>query len=91
MPGILLQRRAPPQTAFSYITRMAVSYHAIDPARGPVRYRDRKRWAWALSVIYPLMPFIGIAAHALTGYQVLLALPLVISYGLMPLLDAHDR
>ncbi|MCO5124021.1 MAG: alkane 1-monooxygenase [Rhizobacter sp.] len=67
---------------------MSVTYEAIDPVHGAVRFRDRKRWAWALSVVYPLMPFVGIAAHALTGDQILLALPLVISYGLMPLLDA---
>ncbi|MCB2022656.1 MAG: fatty acid desaturase, partial [Burkholderiaceae bacterium] len=66
---------------------MSVTYEAIDPVHGAVRFRDRKRWAWALSVVYPLMPFVGIAAHALTGDQILLALPLVISYGLMPLLD----
>ena len=51
-------------------------------------YRDRKRAAWLLSVVYPLLPFLGMAVHARTGNQLALGLPLVISYGLMPLLDA---
>ncbi len=61
---------------------------AEDPRLGRVKYRDRKRAWWLLSVVYPLMPFAGIAAHAASGWQAALALPLVISYGLMPLLDA---
>jgi alkane 1-monooxygenase len=64
-----------------------VVYSALDATGHTVEYRDRKRWAWSLSVVYPLMPFLGIAAHAATGWQIALALPLLISYGLMPLLD----
>ncbi|HSC00710.1 MAG TPA: alkane 1-monooxygenase [Burkholderiaceae bacterium] len=67
---------------------MSTVYTADDPQLGRVTYRDRKRAWWLLSVVYPLIPFTGIAAHALTGLQIGLALPLVISYGLMPLLDA---
>ena len=67
---------------------MAVIYRSLDATLGGVEYQDRKRWAWALSVVYPLLPFLGIAAHAATGFQILLGLPLLISYGLMPLLDA---
>ena len=51
-------------------------------------YRDRKRAWWLLSVVYPLMPLLGLVAHQATGWQVMLGLPLLISYGLMPLLDA---
>lgn len=51
-------------------------------------YRDPKRAWWALSVVFPLLPLLGIAAHAATGHAIALGLPLVISYGLMPLLDA---
>ncbi len=51
-------------------------------------YRDRKRWAWSLSVAYPLLPLLGLWAHQASGWQAALALPLLISYGLMPLLDA---
>jgi alkane 1-monooxygenase len=66
---------------------VAVVYHAIDLQIGPVEYRDRKRAWWLLSVVFPLLPFTGMAAHAATGYQIALGVPLLISYGLMPLLD----
>ena len=62
-------------------------YANDDPHLGRVTYRDRKRWWWMLSLVYPLMPFVGIAVHAWSGMAIALALPLVISYGLMPLLD----
>lgn len=58
-----------------------------DSAAGRIEYVDRKRVWWTLSVVYPLLPLLGLAAHALTGNQLALGLPLVISYGLMPLLD----
>ncbi len=64
------------------------TYTAIDPVLGRVAFRDRKRWWWALSVLYPLVPFTGIAGHALTGQPLWLVLPLVIGYGGAPLLDA---
>ena len=67
---------------------MTTLHVAVDPERGRVEYRDRKQWWWLLSVVYPLMPFTGIALHALTGVQIALGLSLVIGYGLMPLLDA---
>jgi len=66
---------------------MAAIYTAVDPQHGHVEYRDRKRWAWSLSVVYPLLPFTGMAAHAASGYEIALGLPLLISYGLLPLLD----
>lgn len=53
-----------------------------------VSWRDRKRAWWALSVVWPLIPFVGVAAHAASGQPLWLGLPLLISYGLMPLLDA---
>ena len=61
---------------------------ADDPVLGRVQYTDRKRWAWLLSVLWPLLPFTGIAAHALSGYEIGLGLPLLLGYGLLPLLDA---
>jgi alkane 1-monooxygenase len=67
---------------------MSRVYVAQDPVLGRVEYRDRKRRAWLLSVVFPLLPFLGMAAHAQTGMQIALGLPLLISYGLMPLLDA---
>ena len=43
------------------------TFTATDPVLGPVQFRDRKRWLWASSVIYPLIPFTGIAGHWLSG------------------------
>jgi len=67
---------------------MSVVYTAIGPDGSAVRYCDRKRWAWMLSTLWPLIPFAGLAAHQATGHELALAVPLLISYGLMPLLDA---
>jgi len=67
---------------------MAKLYTAIDAQQHQVEYRDHKRAWWLLSVFYPLLPFVGMAVHAATGHQIALALPLLIAYGLMPLLDA---
>ena len=50
-------------------------------------YRDRKRWFWSLSVLYPLQPFLGIWLHAQTGNEAWLLLPLALSYIGAPLLD----
>ena len=67
---------------------MSRTYTATLPDGRTVSYRDRKRAWWALSVVFTLLPFGGMALHQATGWQISLALPLVISYGLMPLLDA---
>jgi alkane 1-monooxygenase len=71
-----------------YKANMSKVYRAVDPIVGTVEYRDRKRLWWLLSVAFPLLPFAGMAAHAASGLQIALALPILISYGLMPLLDA---
>lgn len=67
---------------------MTVVYTATAPDGSTIAYQDHKRWAWMLSVVWPLVPFIGIAAHQASGHEAALAIPLLISYGLMPLLDA---
>jgi len=66
---------------------MTKLYATVDPQQGRIEYRDRKRWWWLLSVVYPLLPFTGMALHAYTGHEIALGLPLVISYGFMPLMD----
>lgn len=52
-----------------------------------IRYVDRKRWLWSLSVLYPLQPFLGIWLHAATGHQAWLLLPLALGYIGGPTLD----
>jgi alkane 1-monooxygenase len=66
---------------------MTTTYRALDSTGHSVEYTDRKRVWWALSVVYPLLPFLGMWLHSLTGQPIALGLPLLISYGLMPLLD----
>ena len=63
-------------------------YAATTPQGQRVSWRDGKRIAWSLSVVYPLVPLLGLWAHHVSGQPIALGLPLVISYGLMPLLDA---
>ena len=58
---------------------MTKVYVANDPQLGRIEYRDRKRAWWLLSVVYPLMPFVGMAAHAATGHEIALCLPMLIS------------
>ena len=67
---------------------LSTTYTAVDPDGRSVVWRDGKRLAWLLSVVYPLVPLLGVALHARTGQPAMLAVPLLIGYGLMPLLDA---
>ena len=69
---------------------MIYTYSAPGALPGDARltWQDRKRLWWSLSVVYPLLPLLGIWAHWQTGWQIMLGLPLLISYGLLPLLDA---
>ena len=67
---------------------MSKTYRAVDAERRPVEYRDRKRWWWLLSVVYPLLPFTGIAAHAASGEQLALGLPILLPFEISPLTAA---
>jgi alkane 1-monooxygenase len=53
-----------------------------------VTYRDRKRGWWTLSVLHPLLAVQGIVAQVTLGRQAALALPLLVTYALLPALDA---
>ena len=64
------------------------TFTATDASGRSVSYRDRKRWLWASSVIYPLIPFTGIAGHGFSGNPLWLVLPLIIGYIGGPVLDA---
>lgn len=50
-------------------------------------YVDRKRALWLLSVVYPLSPVIAVVLHSFGGSEWWLAVPILFSYGLVPLLD----
>lgn len=53
-----------------------------------IHYVDEKRYWWILSVLLPLQPFIGMALHARLGYEILLLVPMLFNYTIVPLLDA---
>ena len=40
---------------------------ATNPDGSVGYYKDRKRYWWLLSVLYPLQPFAAIGLHAATG------------------------
>lgn len=50
-------------------------------------YTDKKRLWWLASVIYPLFPLYAIALYQLTGSEWTLAIPMLLSYFGIPLLD----
>jgi alkane 1-monooxygenase len=58
-----------------------------DPELGPIAYVDRKRYLWLLSVLFPLVPFVGMGLMVLTGMEWTLWVPLVFLYIFVPLLD----
>jgi len=62
-------------------------YTAVLPDGEAIVYVDRKRYLWTLSVLYPLQPFLGIWLHAETGNEAWLLLPLLLAYGVNPVLD----
>lgn len=62
-------------------------YTATLPSGAAIYYSDRKRLLWAMSVLYPLEPLIGIWLHALSGNEFWLLLPLVLNFGFGPIID----
>ena len=63
------------------------TYSASLPNGDKTEYMDRKRPLWALSVVYSLLPFVGIALHAVTGNEWWIVLPLFLNYVIAPILD----
>ena len=62
-------------------------YTATLPNGEAIYYTDRKRWLWAMSVLYPLEPLIGIWLHTLSGNELWLLLPLFLNFGFGPIID----
>lgn len=55
--------------------------------KGTIDYTDKKRYFWLLSLVNPLIPFIGIAGQMLTGNELWLLLPLFLMFFLGPAFD----
>lgn len=62
-------------------------YTGVSASGAAIRYVDRKRYFWLLSVTYPLQPFISIGLHAATGVEAWFLLPFFLNYAVTPLLD----
>ena len=62
-------------------------YTATAPNGEAILYIDRKRWFWLMSVLYPVVPLLAIWLHAGTGNEWWLLLPVLLSFGLVPLVD----
>ena len=63
------------------------TYVGITQNGKSIHYVDRKRWLWALSVIFPLQPFVGIWLHWTTGNEFWLYIGILTTYGLAPIVD----
>ncbi|MEE2644992.1 MAG: alkane 1-monooxygenase [Myxococcota bacterium] len=64
-------------------------YHASHPTLGEVSYYDRKRLLWVISALFPfLLPLLGVFLFIVTRAEWTLGVPLLIAYGVIPLLDA---
>ena len=46
---------------------LAARYTVTTADGRTLSWRDGKRLAWLLSVVYPLVPLLGVALHARTG------------------------
>jgi len=64
------------------------TYVISDRNGGVIRYCDRKRYLWLLSVLFPLLPFVGMASYARTSQDWTLWVPLLGVYVVIPLLDS---
>lgn len=62
-------------------------YTFDDPQLGQISYVDGKRYLWLISVLFPLIPLIGMGLMNWSGQQWMLWVPLVALYIFIPLLD----
>lgn len=58
-----------------------------DPQLGKLEYIDSKRYLWLLSVLFPVIPFIGMGLMLWSGQQWVLWIPLLFLYIAIPALD----
>ncbi len=63
------------------------TYTLEHPTKGHIEYSDRKRYLWMSSLFMPLFPMLGILLYFAFDSQWLLAIPLVFSYIVIPVLD----
>jgi alkane 1-monooxygenase len=76
-----------PAVSHLYRGNSVKSITATLPNGEAIVYVDRKRLLWLMSVLYPLQPLLGIGLHAVTAIELWLLLPLLLNYGLGPVID----
>ena len=63
------------------------TYTVDDPKVGEIRYTDKKRYLWLLSMAFPLIPLVGMGLMDWSGREWTLWLPVLFVYTVIPLLD----
>lgn len=63
------------------------TYTFNSTAKGLITYKDKKRYLWLLSFIYPVYPLIGVILYLQWPSEWLLFLPLIFIYTMLPSLD----
>lgn len=63
------------------------TYSIEHPTEGLIRYRDKKRYWWMISILYPIYPLFGVALYLRSPQEWLLFLPLVFIYTALPVID----
>jgi alkane 1-monooxygenase len=66
---------------------MQTAIEEQEPAPGPSKWRDRKRYAWLLGLIVPLLPFISWGLVEATGVGAFWFYGPVLIFAVFPLLD----
>lgn len=66
---------------------MNKTYILDHPQKGLIQYTDKKRYWWMLSLFTPVFPLLGIWLYFNFGQEWLLAVPLLMNYTLMPVID----
>lgn len=64
-----------------------VTLSITDPQLGEITYTDKKRYGWALAILLPAFPLMGIALYLSTGLEWTLLAPLAGIYLAVPILD----
>ena len=64
-----------------------MSIEALDTEGQVVRYTDRRRWLWSLSLLWPLLPVISCVLAARTGQLTWYWATWIIWYAIVPVID----
>jgi alkane 1-monooxygenase len=63
------------------------TYQLDHPTLGSISYSDNKRYLWITSFLMPAFPLMGVFFYYRTGAEWTLALPLVVNYLCLPIID----